>query len=199
MNQREVGEDTHTFAEALRHVLRQDPDIIVVGEMRDQETISVALTAAETGHLVFATLHTRSAQEAVTRVIDSYPAAQQATVRAQMASSLAGVVAQTLVRTADGLGRVPAIEVLVATPAVRNLIRENKIAHIAQAIEAGAQHGMETLDQSLARLIVSGKITRAAAYEVARDQTELDQLLAGQAGGLAVGGDGMRFSDLPAM
>ena len=141
VNQREVGEDTHTFAEALRHVLRQDPDIIVVGEMRDQETISVALTAAETGHLVFATLHTRSAQEAVTRVIDSYPAAQQATVRAQMASSLAGVVAQTLVRTADGLGRVPAIEVLVATPAVRNLIRENKIAHIAQAIEAGAQHG----------------------------------------------------------
>ena len=199
VNQREVGEDTHTFAEALRHVLRQDPDIIVVGEMRDQETISVALTAAETGHLVFATLHTRSAQEAVTRVIDSYPAAQQATVRAQMASSLAGVVAQTLVRTADGLGRVPAIEVLVATPAVRNLIRENKIAHIAQAIEAGAQHGMETLDQSLARLIVSGKITRAAAYEVARDQTELDQLLAGQAGGLAGGGDGMRFSDLPAM
>jgi twitching motility protein PilT len=199
VNQREVGEDTESFAGALRHVLRQDPDIIVIGEMRDPETISVALTAAETGHLVFATLHTRSAQEAVTRIIDSYQAAQQATVRAQMASSLAGVVAQTLVRTADGFGRVPAIEVLVATPAVRNLIRENKIAHIAQALESGAQHGMETLDQNLARLIVSGKITREAAYEVARDRTELDKLVSGDLGGRIDGGDGNRFSDLPAM
>jgi twitching motility protein PilT len=199
VNQREVGEDTESFADALRHVLRQDPDIIVVGEMRDPETISVALTAAETGHLVFATLHTRSAQEAVTRIIDSYPAAQQATVRAQMASSLQGVVAQTLVRTADGLGRIPATEVLVATPAVRNLIRENKIAHIGQALEAGAQHGMESLDQSLARLVVSGKITRESAREVARDRTELEKLIAGEGGRYAGATQGTRFSDLPAM
>jgi twitching motility protein PilT len=199
VNQREIGEDTDSFADALRHVLRQDPDIIVVGEMRDRETISVALTAAETGHLVFATLHTRSAQEAVTRIIDSYPAEQQSTVRAQMASSLQGVVAQSLVRTSDGLGRIPAIEVLVATPAVRNLIRENKIAHIAQAIESGAQHGMETLDQSLARLIVSRKITRETAYEVARDRSELDKLITGELGGFADGGEQTRFSDFPAM
>ncbi len=199
VNQREVGEDTESFADALRHVLRQDPDIIVVGEMRDPETISVALTAAETGHLVFATLHTRSAEEAVTRIVDSYPAAQQATIRAQMASSLQGVIGQTLVRTADGLGRIPAVEVLVATPAVRNLIRENKIAHIGQAIEAGAQHGMETLDQSLARLVVSGKITREAAREVARDRVELDKLIDGERGRYSGAGEGMRFSDFPAM
>ena len=199
VNQREVGEDTESFADALRHVLRQDPDIIVVGEMRDAETISVALTAAETGHLVFATLHTRSAQEAVNRIIDSYPAAQQATIRAQLSSSLQGVVAQTLLRTADGLGRIPAIEVLVATPAVRNLIRENKIAQIGQAIESGAAHGMESLDQSLARLVASGKITVDAARDVARDRVELDKLISGERSRFVGTSNGTRFSDFQAM
>jgi twitching motility protein PilT len=199
VNQREVGEDTESFAAALRHVLRQDPDIVLVGEMRDPETISVALTAAETGHLVFATLHTRSAQEAVTRIVDSYPATQQATIRAQLASALQGVVAQTLVRTSDGAARVPAAEILVATPAVRNLIRENKIAHIAQAIESGAQYGMETLDQSLARLVLTGRVTPDAAREVAHDRQELDKLIAGGRGRVSAPAYGARFSDFDAI
>jgi twitching motility protein PilT len=172
-----VGEDTESFADALKHVLRQDPDIIVIGEMRDPETISTALTAAETGHLVFATLHTRSAPEAVTRIVAAFPAAQQASVRAQLSSSLQAVIAQTLVRTADGLGRTPATEVLVATPAMRNLIREDKIAQLGAALEAGGQHGMETLDQSLARLVAAGRVTLDGAREVARDPAELQVLV----------------------
>ena len=133
VNQREVGEDTHSFANALKHVLRQDPDIILVGEMRDLETISVALTAAETGHLVFATLHTQDAAQTIDRVIDVFPAHQQQQVRVQLAGALQAVVCQTLVRTADGKGRVAAIEVLVATPAIRNLIREGKTHQIGSA------------------------------------------------------------------
>jgi twitching motility protein PilT len=159
VNQREVGEDTKSFGEALKHVLRQDPDIILVGEMRDLETISVALTAAETGHLVFATLHTSDAAQTVDRIIDVFPPYQQQQVRQQLAGSLQGVVSQTLCKAADGRGRVVATEVLQATAGVRNLIRENKSHQIYSAMQSGAQHGMHTMDQSLADLVKARKIT----------------------------------------
>ena len=159
VNQREVGEDTHSFANALKHVLRQDPDIILVGEMRDLETISVALTAAETGHLVFATLHTQDAAQTIDRVIDVFPPHQQQQVRVQLAGALQGVVCQALCRTADGGGRVVATEVMIATPAIRNLIREGKTHQVYSAMQAGAQHGMHTMDQHLAELVRSGRIT----------------------------------------
>jgi twitching motility protein PilT len=159
VNQREVGEDTHSFQAALKHVLRQDPDIILVGEMRDLETISVALTAAETGHLVFATLHTSDAAQTIDRIIDVFPPFQQQQIRVQLASALQGVVCQTLAKTADGKGRVAAVEVLVATPAVRNLIREGKTHQIYSAMQAGAKYGMQTMDQSLAGLAKNGRIS----------------------------------------
>jgi twitching motility protein PilT len=165
VNQREVGEDTHSFANALKHVLRQDPDIILVGEMRDLETISVALTAAETGHLVFATLHTQDAAQTIDRIIDVFPPHQQQQVRVQLAGSLQGVVCQTLARTTDGKGRVVATEVLVATPAIRNLIREGKTHQIYSAMQAGSQHGMHTLDQHLADLVKRGRITYETGLE----------------------------------
>lgn len=159
VNQREVGTDTHSFAEALKHVLRQDPDIILVGEMRDLETIQVALTAAETGHLVFATLHTQDAAQTVDRIIDVFPPHQQQQIRQQLAGTLQGIVCQTLCKTADGRGRVAAVEVLVATPAIRNLIREGKTHQIYSSMQAGAQYGMQTLDQHLADLVRKHKIT----------------------------------------
>jgi len=162
VNQREVGADTKSFGNALKHVLRQDPDIILVGEMRDLETIQVALTAAETGHLVFATLHTQDAAQTIDRVIDVFPAHQQQQIRVQLAGSLAGVVCQTLCRSRDGRGRVAATEVLVATPAIRNLIREGKTHQIYSALQAGAKFGMITMDQSLADLVKRGLI----AYDV---------------------------------
>ncbi|WP_432571077.1 type IV pilus twitching motility protein PilT [Kineococcus sp. SYSU DK005] len=159
VNQREVGEDTKSFANALKHVLRQDPDIILVGEMRDLETISVALTAAETGHLVFGTLHTQDAAQTIDRVIDVFPPHQQQQIRVQLAGALQGVVCQTLCKRADGQGRVVATEVLVATPAIRNLIREGKTHQIGSAMQAGAQFGMHTLDQHLAELVRTRQIT----------------------------------------
>jgi twitching motility protein PilT len=159
VNQREVGEDTHSFANALKHVLRQDPDIILVGEMRDLETIGVALTAAETGHLVFATLHTQDAAQTIDRIIDVFPSEQQSQVRVQLAGAIQGVVCQTLCKTVDGKGRVVATEVMVATPAIRNLIREGKTHQIYSAMQAGAKHGMHTLDQHLAELVRTHKIT----------------------------------------
>jgi twitching motility protein PilT len=162
VNQREVGQDTHSFANALKHVLRQDPDIILVGEMRDLETISVALTAAETGHLVFATLHTQDAAQTVDRIIDVFPSHQQAQVRTQLAGTLQAVVCQTLCKRAEGTGRVVATEVLVATPAIRNLVRDGKTHQIYSSMQAGAQQGMHTLDQHLADLVRNGRIT----YEV---------------------------------
>ncbi len=165
VNQREVGEDTWSFQNALKHVLRQDPDIILVGEMRDLETISVALTAAETGHLVFATLHTQDAAQTIDRVIDVFPSHQQQQVRVQLASSLQGVVCQTLAKTADGRGRAVATEVLVATPAIRNLIREGKTHQIYSAMQAGAKHGMHTMDQHLADLVMKGRITYETGME----------------------------------
>ncbi|HUR14575.1 MAG TPA: PilT/PilU family type 4a pilus ATPase [Mycobacteriales bacterium] len=166
VNQREVGEDTHNFKNALKHVLRQDPDIILVGEMRDLETIEIALTAAETGHLVMATLHTQDAAQTIDRVIDVFPPHQQQQVRVQLASALQGVVCQQLVRTVDGLGRVVATEVLIATPAIRNLIREGKTHQIYSAMQAGAKFGMATMDQHLAELVKKGKV----AYDVALEK-----------------------------
>ena len=165
INQREVGEDTKSFANALKHVLRQDPDIILVGELRDLETISVALTAAETGHLVFATLHTQDAAQTIDRVIDVFPAFQQAQVRVQLAGAIQGVVCQTLCKTADNRGRVVAAEVMYATPAIRNLIREGKTHQIYSALQAGAAHGMQTLDQHLGALVKTHKITYEQGLE----------------------------------
>jgi twitching motility protein PilT len=165
VNQREVGEDTHSFTAALKHVLRQDPDIILVGEMRDLETISVALTAAETGHLVFATLHTQDAAQTIDRVIDVFPPHQQQQVRVQLAGAVQGVVCQTLCRTADGRGRAAATEVMFATPAIRNLIREGKTHQIYSAMQAGAQHGMTTMDQHLTELVRQGRVSYDHALE----------------------------------
>nr|WP_322746842.1 type IV pilus twitching motility protein PilT [Cellulomonas sp. S1-8] len=166
VNQREVGADTHSFTNALKHVLRQDPDIILVGEMRDLETISVALTAAETGHLVFATLHTQDASQTIDRIIDVFPSGQQAQIRTQLASAIQGVVCQTLCKKATGVGRVVATEVMLATPAIRNLVREGKTHQIYSAMQAGADNGMHTMDQNLAELVKRGKIT----YEVGLDK-----------------------------
>ena len=176
VNQREVGEDTWSFANALKHVLRQDPDIILVGEMRDLETISVALTAAETGHLVFATLHTQDAAQTIDRVIDVFPPSQQQQVRVQLAGTLQGIVCQTLAKTADGRGRVVATEVLVATPAIRNLIREGKTHQIYSAMQAGAKHGMHTMDQHLSELVKSGKITHEVGIEKAHHLEDFNRL-----------------------
>jgi twitching motility protein PilT len=177
VNQREVGEDTHSFAQALKHVLRQDPDVILVGEMRDLETIGTALTAAETGHLVFATLHTQDAPQTVDRVIDVFPAHQQQQIRVQLATSLQGVVTQQLVPLVGGQGRTVAAEVLVATPAVRNLIREGKVHQIYSSMQAGARFGMRSMDQSLAELVRAGRITFDVAVERAANPEDLRRLL----------------------
>src|SRR3954453_17456032 len=184
VNQREVGEDTWSFQNALKHVLRQDPDIILVGEMRDLETISVALTAAETGHLVFATLHTQDAAQTIDRVIDVFPPHQQQQIRVQLAAALQGVVCQPLCRTADGLGRVVATEVMATTPAIRNLIREGKTHQVYSAMQAGAQHGMHTMDQQLAELVRSGKITYEQGVEKCHHVEDFNRLAGRPAGGL---------------
>jgi twitching motility protein PilT len=176
VNQREVGEDTSSFANALKHVLRQDPDVILVGEMRDLETISTALTAAETGHLVFATLHTQDAPQSVDRVIDVFPAHQQQQIRVQLAASLQGIVTQQLVPRRGGGGRAVACEVLIATPAVRNLIREGKTHQIYSAMQAGGRFGMQTMDQSLASLVQSGVIDLGTALERCANEEDLRRL-----------------------
>src|ERR1700704_2556189 len=160
INQREVGSDAQTFALALKAALRQDPDVILVGEMRDLDTISTALTAAETGHLVFATLHTQSAPQTIDRVIDVFPAHQQDQVRVQLSVALMGVMTQQLLPTADGSGRIVACEVLVPTPAVRNLIREGKTHQIPSAMQTGSSVGMQTLDTALASLVTAGRISQ---------------------------------------
>lgn len=177
INQREVGHDTHSFGAALKHVLRQDPDVILIGELRDLETISVALTAAETGHLVFATLHTQDAPQTVDRIIDVFPPHQQGQVRSQLAATLQGVVCQTLVKHASGTGRVVATEIMVATPAVANLIREGKTYQIPTAIQAGRGLGMHTMDQHLAELVDSGHVTHAAALEKVHDLETFHRLV----------------------
>jgi len=177
VNQREVGPDTKSFLSALKHVLRQDPDVILIGELRDLETISVALTAAETGHLVFATLHTQDAPQTIDRIIDVFPPHQQGQVRAQLAATLQGVVCQTLVKKSAGEGRVVATEVLIATPGVANLIREGKTYQIRSAMQAGREHGMHTMDQHLAELVNSGTITHQAAYDKAHSMEDIKQLI----------------------
>ncbi|MBL7993728.1 type IV pilus twitching motility protein PilT [bacterium] len=170
INQREIHAHTHSFANALRSALREDPDVILVGEMRDLETIALAITAAETGHLVFATLHTKSASETVDRMIDVFPSDQQQQIRSMLANTLQGVVAQRLLRTADGKGRVAVDEVLIATPAVRNLVRENKTHQIYSAIQTGGQYNMQTLDQSLLNYYGQGQITLDEARREANDK-----------------------------
>ncbi|MFJ3393517.1 type IV pilus twitching motility protein PilT [Leifsonia aquatica] len=177
VNQREVGHDTHSFAAALKHVLRQDPDVILIGELRDLETISVALTAAETGHLVFATLHTQDAAQTVDRVIDVFPPHQQGQVRAQLAATLQGVVCQTLVARSNGRGRAVATEVMVTTPAVANLIREGKTYQIPTAMQAGRELGMHTMDQHLADLVNTGIITLDAAMQKVHDPDGFSRLV----------------------
>jgi len=180
VNQREIGGDTLGFASALRHALRQDPDVILVGEMRDLETIGTALTAAETGHLVFATLHTQDAPKSVERIIDVFPPHQQAQVRVQLAGALQGVISQQLLPTADGRTRVAAVEVMVATAAIRNLIREGKVFQIMNAMQAGGKHGMQTMDQSLASLVRRNVVDRSVAIDRAGDVQALLDLLAGR-------------------
>ena len=167
INQRELGASTHSFANALRAALREDPDVILVGEMRDLETISLALTAAETGHLVLSTLHTSSAVKAIDRIIDIYPTGQKDQIRSMLSESLEAVIAQKLLPTKDGKGRVPACEVMIATTAIRNLIREDRIFQISSVIQSGGVEGMQTLDQDLQRLVTQGKIERKVAMEIA--------------------------------
>jgi twitching motility protein PilT len=167
VNQREVHRDTHGFNEALRSALREDPDIILVGELRDLETIRLALTAAETGHLVFGTLHTTSAAKTIDRVIDVFPAEEKSMVRSQLSESLQAVISQTLLKRANG-GRVAAHEIMIGIPAIRNLIREDKVAQMYSAIQTGAGHGMSTLDQSLEELVSKRVITRETAREKAK-------------------------------
>ena len=177
VNQREVGTDTHSFATALKHVLRQDPDVILIGELRDLETISVALTAAETGHLVFATLHTQDAAQTIDRIIDVFPPHQQSQVRAQLAATLQGVICQSLVKRLDGNGRVAVTEVLVAMPAIANLIREGKTFQIISSMQAGRAIGMHTMDQHLAELVKTRTITYETARMSAHDVDGLERLL----------------------
>ena len=176
VNQREIGTDAQSFAMGLKAALRQDPDVILVGEMRDMETIGTALTAAETGHLVFATLHTQDAPQTVDRIIDVFPPAQQGQVRSQLATTLQGVVAQQLLPRADGSGRVVACEVLVATSAVRALVREGKAHQLASVIQTGSQHGMQTMDQSLAALVRDGIVAVEAARQIAQEPDDLARL-----------------------
>jgi twitching motility protein PilT len=177
VNQRELGPDATTFADALRGALRQDPDVILLGEMRDLETISTALTAAETGHLVFATLHTQDAASTVDRVIDVFPAAQQGQIRTQLAGTLEGIVAQTLIPTADGQGRVAAIEVLFPDDAVRNLIRQAKVEQIYSIMQTGGKKGMQTMEQALAELVLRGVITEELALLRSAKTEQLNGLL----------------------
>jgi twitching motility protein PilT len=177
VNQRELGSDAHSFSDALRAALREDPDVILVGEMRDLETISTALTAAETGHLVFATLHTQDAAQTIDRVIDVFPSHQQGQVRVQLSVALQGVMTQQLLPNADGSGRVVATEILVPTPAVRNLIREGKTHQIYSVMQTGSSFGMQTMDASLATLVRQGKISQKLAEARSSTPEELRRLL----------------------
>src|SRR3712207_314883 len=201
VNQREIGPDAVSFAEALKGALRQDPDVILLGEMRDLETISTALTAAETGHLVFATLHTQDAPSTVDRLIDVFPAAQQEQVRVQIAGTLQGVVTQTLLPRADGRGRVAAVEVLLPDDAVRNLIRQAKVEQIYSVMQTAGKRGMQTLEQALAELVLRGIVSQETAVSRSSRPEQLlgllqrgagintiDTQLGGQIGGLRAAG-----------
>jgi twitching motility protein PilT len=172
VNQREVHRDTLGFSEALRSALREDPDVVLVGELRDLETIRLALTAAETGHLVFGTLHTSSAAKTVDRVVDVFPAAEKDMVRSMLSESLRAVISQTLMKRIGG-GRVAAHEIMIATPAIRNLIRENKIAQMYSSIQTGQAQGMQTLDQCLQEMITKGLITKEEARYKAQNKDSI--------------------------
>ena len=177
VNQREIGTDTKSFATALKYALREDPDVILVGEMRDLETIAAALTIAETGHLVLATLHTNSAAESINRMIDVFPHNQQSQIRAQLAFVLEGVITQTLLQRNRGKGRVMASEIMVATPAIRALIRDDKIHQIYSALQAGKKHGMQTMTDSLYQLYMNREVPREECLRVASDQNEFLRMI----------------------
>jgi twitching motility protein PilT len=180
VNQRELGSDAKSFADALKAALRQDPDVILVGEMRDLETISTALTAAETGHLVFATLHTQDTAQTIDRIIDVFPAHQQGQVRVQLSVALQGIMTQQLLPTADGSGRVVATEVLIPNPAVRNLIREGKTHQIYSVLQTSSAAGMQTMDAALATLVRKELISRQLAESRSSTPEELNRLLGGE-------------------
>ena len=173
VNQREIGADTKSFSAALKYALRQDPDTVLIGEMRDQETIHAALTIAETGHLAFATLHTNSAAETINRIIDVFPSTQQAQVRAQLAFVLEGVITQTLLPRAKGSGRVAACEIMICTPAVRACIRDDKVHQIYSIMQAGKKFGMQTLNDALYQLYIAGEVTLEEALQHSSDPNEL--------------------------
>ncbi len=201
ISQRELGSDTRSFAQALKHVLRQDPDVILVGEMRDPETAAAVLNVAETGHLILTTGHAPSSSQAVERIVDLFPPHERSLVQSRLASLLLGVVSQTLVPTADGQGRVAAVEVMLGNPAVKNLIREGKIYQLPNIIRTNTQLGMVLLDQALAALYRQGAITRESLLAYCNDKEEI-QRLAGNgsgpgAGGFAPVGEGLDFSSLP--
>ena len=178
IHQREIGADTENFASGIRHVLRQDPDVIMIGEMRDLETISAAITAAETGHLVFGTLHTQDASQSIERIVDVFPPHQQNQIRLQLAYTLLGICSQQLIPTSNVKGRVCATEILITTPAIRASIREGKTSSIRNALMTGIAHGMHTMEQDLLRLFKEGRISRATAKDYAYDQPELDRMIA---------------------
>lgn len=178
IEQREIGEDCPTFSSGLRHALRQDPDVILVGEMRDLETTSAAITAAETGHLVFSTLHTVNAPQTIERIIDIYPSDQQNQIRSMLSNTLQAVISQTLFRRADQPGMIPGVEVMLCTPAVRNCIRENRIFEIPNIIETSRAIGMQTLDSSIKQLYVNGYISREDAIAQAAHPEKLERSLA---------------------
>lgn len=178
INQREVGRDTQSFSAALRGALREDPDIILVGEMRDLETIQLALEAAETGHLVFATLHTISASKTIDRIIEVFPAEQQGQIRSGLADSLRAIVGQSLFKRIDNPGRVAGVEILIATPAVRNLIRENKVFQINSVIETGKKFGMQSIDDAILKLLTAGIIDPEQAYTQAATKSKFREFLA---------------------
>lgn len=175
--QREIGMDTHSFSAALRHVLRHDPDVIMIGEMRDIDSMAIALTAAETGHLVLSTLHTQTAPLTISRIIDSFSGDKRLQIRQQMSNSLKAVISQQLIPTIDGKGRIVAVEYMVDTPAIRTMIREGKEHQIYSAIQTGHAQGMQTMDQALAHLYINGKISRASALEYCVDKVEIERLL----------------------
>jgi twitching motility protein PilT len=177
VNQREIGTDTKTFANALKYALREDPDVILVGEMRDLETVAAALTIAETGHLVLATLHTNSAAESINRIIDVFPHNQQPQIRAQLAFVLEGVLTQSLLQNARGKGRVMACEIMVATPAIRALIRDDKIHQIYSALQSGKKHGMQTMTDSLYGLYMNREVSKEECLRVAHDQNEFLRMI----------------------
>jgi twitching motility protein PilT len=187
VNQREVNQDTKSFAQALKHVLRQDPDVILVGEMRDLETISLAISAAETGHLVFGTLHTQDAPQTVDRIIDVFPSHQQSQIRTQLANALQGIITQTLLPLRDGKGRVVACEILVPTPGVRNLIREGKNHQIYSAMQTGSKFGMQTMDAALVELVRKGAISREEAEKRSSNPDELNRLIGSGSQGMTGG------------